>query len=47
MLDALDFSLCNNGFTFDSKIFLQTQGIALGMPCAPSYANVYLGWWEQ
>lgn len=44
MLQALEFVL-RNTFTFDNHIFSQTQGVAMGTPCAPNY--LYLGWWEQ
>lgn len=47
ILDALEFIFCNNVFTFDEKIFLQIEGVAIGTPCALSYANLYLGWREQ
>lgn len=38
ILQALEFVLRNNLFTFDDNIFLQTQGV--------SYVNLYQGWWE-
>lgn len=47
ILQSLKLVLHNNAFTFDDKIFLQTQGVTMGTPCAPSYANLYLAWWER
>lgn len=46
-MEALDLILKYNVFTFDGSFFLQTQSVAMGTPCTPSYDNLYLGWWEQ
>jgi hypothetical protein len=42
ILNLLEITLKNNDFTFDSKTFLQTCGIAMGKKYAPSLANIYL-----
>lgn len=44
VLQALQFALRNNVFTFDDNIFLQTQDVTMGIPCVPSCATLYLGW---
>ena len=36
-----------NCFSFNEKFFRQTNGIAMGTSCAPSFANVNLGFKEQ
>lgn len=47
ILDLLRFILHNNIFIFERSHYLQIQGVAMGTKCAPSYANLYLGGWEQ
>lgn len=47
VLQLLEFILQHNYFLFDSKIFHQLRGTAMGSPCAPTYANLFLGWWED
>lgn len=47
ILQLLDFVLTHNTFLFDGQAYCQTQGVAMGTPCAPSYANLFLGAWEQ
>ena len=37
---------CNN-FDFDGKHFLQVGGTAMGTKVAPSYANTFMGWFEE
>ena len=37
---------CNN-FQFDNKDYLQVGGTAMGTKLAPSYANIYMGWFED
>ncbi|XP_056411824.1 uncharacterized protein LOC130355563 isoform X2 [Hyla sarda] len=46
LITLLDFVLHHNFFTFDNKFFLQISGTAMGARCAPSYANLFMGWWE-
>lgn len=46
MIDLLQFTLSHNYFLFSGKTFHQLRGTAMGSPWAPSYANLYLGWWE-
>lgn len=47
VLQLLSYILGKNVFSFDKSHFLQVQGVAMGMCCAPSYANLYLGGWER
>ncbi|XP_077149389.1 uncharacterized protein LOC143812038 [Ranitomeya variabilis] len=47
LLELLHFILDKNYFTFDRKYYRQISGTAMGARCAPSYANLFLGWWEE
>ncbi|CAJ0933915.1 unnamed protein product [Ranitomeya imitator] len=47
ILSLLYFILDKNYFVFDRKFFRQLSGTAMGARCAPSYANLFLGWWEE
>ncbi|XP_056404927.1 uncharacterized protein LOC130296905 [Hyla sarda] len=47
VLSLLQFVLQHNYFIFDRRIYHQLRGTAMGSPCAPTYANVTLGWWED
>uniref|UniRef100_A0A803KFZ4 Reverse transcriptase domain-containing protein n=2 Tax=Xenopus tropicalis TaxID=8364 RepID=A0A803KFZ4_XENTR len=47
ILRAIQFLLTHNFFLFDKKYYLQNQGTAMGAKFAPSYANLFLGWWED
>ncbi|CAJ0967291.1 unnamed protein product [Ranitomeya imitator] len=47
VITLLEYILTHNAFTFDGKHFHQLRGTAMGCPCAPSYANLFLGWWEE
>ncbi|KAM4038417.1 uncharacterized protein ACNLHF_016739 [Anomaloglossus baeobatrachus] len=46
-LKLMDYILTHNFFTFNGKYYHQLRGTAMGCSCAPSYANLYLGWWED
>lgn len=46
LLDLLCFVLHHNYFVFDRVYYRQVSGTAMGARCAPSYANLFLGWWE-
>ena len=37
---------CNN-FQFDNKHYLQVGGTAMGTELAPSFANIFMGWFED
>ncbi|XP_075450781.1 uncharacterized protein LOC142491850 [Ascaphus truei] len=47
LLDSVMFLLQHNYFMFDSQFYLQSQGTAMGTSFAPSYANLYMGFWES
>ncbi|CAJ0965642.1 unnamed protein product [Ranitomeya imitator] len=47
ILDLLFFVLDKNYFVFDGIFYRQVKGTAMGARCAPSYANLFLGWWEE
>lgn len=42
ILELLEFILNNDVFLFDGVPLLQVQGVGMGTPCAPAYANLYL-----
>ncbi|CAH2327957.1 Hypothetical predicted protein, partial [Pelobates cultripes] len=45
--DLMRFILTHNHFIFQGKYYHQVRGTAMGTACAPSYANLHLGWWES
>lgn len=47
LLSLLQFILTHNYFTFEGKFYHQINGTAMGTNCAPTYANLFLGWWED
>ncbi|XP_077123750.1 uncharacterized protein LOC143781122 [Ranitomeya variabilis] len=47
ILTLLEFVLEHNVFLFGKDIYLQRQGTAMGATCAPSYANLFMGYWER
>ncbi|CAJ0964821.1 unnamed protein product [Ranitomeya imitator] len=47
VMSLLKYILTHNAFKFDGKYYHQLRGTAMGCPCAPSYANLSLGWWEE
>lgn len=47
ILELLNFILTHNTFIFNGQLYTQSQGTAMGTTCAPSYANLFLGWWER
>ena len=36
-----------NNFIFNSKLYLQIKGCAMGTTCAPSYANIFMSEFEE
>ncbi|XP_075207802.1 uncharacterized protein LOC142312700 [Anomaloglossus baeobatrachus] len=47
LMNLLSLVLNLNYFVFDRTFYKQVSGTAMGARCAPSYANIYLGWWEE
>ena len=43
----LTFVLNCNVFEFDSSLFIQTYGTAMGPKCSPTYANLFMGGLEK
>ena len=39
--------LATNIFEFDGKLYLQKYGTAIGTRAAPTFANLFMGWWEN
>ncbi|OCT72560.1 hypothetical protein XELAEV_18035541mg [Xenopus laevis] len=47
ILRTLEYLLTHNFFKFDSAFYLQKCGTLMGAKFAPTYANLYMGWWEE
>ena len=47
ILDLLELSLRNNDFVFNGETFLQVKGTAMGKKYAPSYANIFMAYFEK
>lgn len=47
ILDMIRFCLTNHFFTFNGDLFTQTNGTAMGTCFAPSFANLFMGAWEE
>ena len=45
--DSIKFILKNNNFLFDSKMFNQVFGTAMGTKCAPPYVCLAIGYQEK
>ena len=43
----LELVLKTNNFEFDNKEFLQVGGTAMGTKLAPSFANLFMGYFEE
>ena len=39
--------LGSNIFEFRDKLYLQREGTAIGTRAAPTFANLFMGWWEN
>ena len=47
ILTFLKLILTLNNFVFNGINYLQKRGCAMGTKCAPSYANIFMGWFEE
>ena len=47
LIKLLTQVLSKNNFDFNEKHYLQTGGTAMGTRVAPSYANTFMGWFED
>ena len=47
ILELLELSLKTNDFQFNNETFIQTKGTAMGRKYAPSYANIFMAYWEK
>uniref|UniRef100_A0A803JPB3 Reverse transcriptase domain-containing protein n=1 Tax=Xenopus tropicalis TaxID=8364 RepID=A0A803JPB3_XENTR len=47
ILDSIAYLLSHNFFKFDGAYYLQKCGTSMGAKFAPTYANLYMGWWEE
>ena len=47
LLSLTEWTLNNNIFIFQDKIFKQIKGCAMGACYSPSYAGLFLGKWEE
>lgn len=47
LLEAVTFINSHCFFQYRGLRFRQNEGIAMGSPCAPVLANIYLGWFEH
>ena len=45
--EALRLAVCNQHFIFDGKVFVQTDGVAMGSPLGPLLANFFLSHVEK
>ena len=47
ILTFLKLILTLNNFVFNGINYLQKKGCAMGTKCAPSYVNIFMGWFEE
>ena len=47
LLVFLNLILTLNNFIFNGLYYLQTKGCAMGTKCAPCYANIFMGYFEE
>ena len=44
---TLEIATKNSFFIFDKKLYKQMDGVAMGTPCGPTLANIFLGYYER
>lgn len=47
IIQLTEWTLNNNIFLFEDKLYKQEKGTAMGACFAPNYANLFLGLWEE
>lgn len=47
VLRLLEINLTRNDFVFNEEFYLQIKGTAMGKRFAPSYANIFMAYWEE
>ncbi|XP_073508111.1 uncharacterized protein [Phyllobates terribilis] len=47
VVELLEYILTHNFFVFKDQFYVQKRGTAMGAACAPSYANLFMGYWER
>uniref|UniRef100_A0A8C5PH59 Helix-turn-helix domain-containing protein n=1 Tax=Leptobrachium leishanense TaxID=445787 RepID=A0A8C5PH59_9ANUR len=47
VIDGINLILNNNFFWFEGDFYLQRRGTAMGTRFAPSYANLFMSYWEN
>ena len=47
LCQLLKMVLTMNNFDFEGRHYLQVGGTAMGTKVAPSFANTYMGWFEN
>lgn len=47
IVQLTEWTLKNNVFPFQDKLYRQEKGTAMAACFAPNYANLFLGWWEE
>lgn len=47
LIELLRINLIRNDFMFNNQFYLQIRGTAMGKKFAPSYANIFMGQWEE
>ena len=47
IITFLALILTLNNFVYNRKFYLQIKGCAMGKICAPAYANIFMGEFEQ
>ena len=45
--DLLNLATKESFFTFNNKLYIQVDGVAMGSPLGPSFANIFLSHQEE
>lgn len=47
LIDSKEFSLTHNYFSYLGEFYREVRGTVMGARFAPSYANLFMGFWED